>query len=48
MVLAAIFNEDNKVEMGVFLKKLVQLRDRILSEDKLLATINRESGAKIF
>ena len=39
---------DNKVEMGVFLKKLVQLRDRILSEDKLLATINRESGAKIF
>ena len=39
---------NNKEEMGIFLRKLVQLRDGFLSEEQLLATINRESGAKDF
>jgi len=37
---------ENKEEMAIFLKKLVQLREGMVSEEQLLATINRESGAK--
>ena len=39
---------ESKEEMGIFLKKLVQLRRGIQSEEMLLKNIDRESGGKDF
>ena len=39
---------ENKEEMRRFLKKVVQLKEEIKSEEDLLTTIDRESGAQEF